>query len=142
MGPVLYAAVETRDGAAVQVISVDQRMELVTLSTLTYGISALVVLLLVAVAGWFVTGRLFSPLRRLRDTADAITIDDLGTRLRAHGNDEISDLTTSVNSMLDRLAMSVDAQRQLLDDVRHELKTPITIVRGHLEMMDPADPTM
>ena len=42
--------------------------------------------------------------------------------------------------MLDRLAMSVDAQRQLLDDVRHELKTPITIVRGHLEMMDPADP--
>ena len=55
-------------------------------------------------------------------------------------NDEIADLTSSVNSMLDRLAMSVDAQRQLLDDVRHELKTPITIVRGHLEMMDPADP--
>ncbi|WP_295844630.1 HAMP domain-containing sensor histidine kinase [uncultured Microbacterium sp.] len=139
-GPVLYAAVETRGGVVVQVISIDQRMELVTLSTVTYGISALVVLLLVGVAGWFVTGRLFSPLRRLRDTTDAITIDDLGTRLRAHGNDEISDLTTSVNSMLDRLAMSVDAQRQLLDDVRHELKTPITIVRGHLEMMNPADP--
>ncbi len=32
-----------------------------------------------------------------------------------------------------------DAQRRLLDDVRHELKTPITIVRGHLEIMDPAD---
>ncbi|MFX5562872.1 histidine kinase dimerization/phospho-acceptor domain-containing protein, partial [Acinetobacter baumannii] len=44
------------------------------------------------------------------------------------------------NSMLDRLAMSVEAQRQLLDDVRHELKTPITIVRGHLETMNPADP--
>lgn len=35
---------------------------------------------------------------------------------------------------------SFDAQRRLLDDVRHELKTPITIVRGHLELMDPADP--
>jgi len=33
-----------------------------------------------------------------------------------------------------------DAQRRLLDDVRHELKTPITIVRGHLELMDAADP--
>ncbi|WP_323741243.1 HAMP domain-containing sensor histidine kinase [Microbacterium sp. VKM Ac-2870] len=33
-----------------------------------------------------------------------------------------------------------DAQRRLLDDVRHELKTPITIVRGHLELMDPEDP--
>lgn len=139
-GPVLYAAVEGRGGAIVQVISVDQRMELVALSSVTYGVTALGVLILIGVAGYFVTGRLFSPLRRLRATADAITIDDLGTRLRAHGNDEISDLTISVNSMLDRLAMSVDAQRQLLDDVRHELKTPITIVRGHLEMMDPADP--
>lgn len=139
-GPVLYAAVDATGGVAVQVISIDQRMELVALSSFTYAASALGVLVLVGVVGWFVTGRLFSPLRRLRDTADAITIDDLGTRLRAHGNDEISDLTTSVNSMLDRLAMSVEAQRQLLDDVRHELKTPITIVRGHLETMDPADP--
>ena len=40
--------------------------------------------------------------------------------------------------MLDRLEGSVDVQRQLLDDVRHELKTPITIVRGHLELMDPS----
>lgn len=139
-GPLLYAAVEARGGTIVQVISMDQRMELVALSSVTYGVTALAVLILIGVAGYFATGRLFSPLRRLRDTADAITIDDLGARLRPHGNDEISDLTTSVNSMLDRLAMSVDAQRQLLDDVRHELKTPITIVRGHLEMMDPADP--
>ena len=36
---------------------------------------------------------------------------------------------------------SFDTQRQLLDDVRHELKTPITIVRGHLELMDPTDST-
>ncbi|WP_279071712.1 HAMP domain-containing sensor histidine kinase [Microbacterium lacticum] len=35
---------------------------------------------------------------------------------------------------------SFDTQRRLLDDVRHELKTPITIVRGHLELMDPNDP--
>ena len=139
-GPVLYAAVPLGASTAVQAISIDQRMELVTLSTTTFAITGTVVLLAVAVAGWFVTGVLFSPLRRLRDTADAITLADLGTRLPPQGNDEIADLTSSVNSMLDRLAMSVDAQRQLLDDVRHELKTPITIVRGHLEMMDPADP--
>ena len=39
--------------------------------------------------------------------------------------------------MLDRLAESSRGQRRLLDDVRHELKTPITIVRGHLELLDP-----
>jgi signal transduction histidine kinase len=42
--------------------------------------------------------------------------------------------------MLDRIEGSMDNQRQLLDDVRHELKTPITIVRGHLEMMDVENP--
>ena len=55
---------------------------------------------------------------------------DLSPRLPAQGNDDISDLSRTVNSMLDRLEGSVDVQRQLLDDVRHELKTPITIVRG------------
>jgi signal transduction histidine kinase len=63
----------------------------------------------------------------------------MSPRLAPQGNDDISDLTRTVNSMLDRLEGSVDVQRQLLDDVRHELKTPITIVRGHLEMMNPSD---
>ena len=139
-GPLLYAAVPLADATLVQAISVDQRMELVTLSTATYAIAGTLVLVAVAISGWFVTGILFSPLRQLRDTTDAITIADLGTRVqRAEANDEIGNLTASVNSMLDRLAMSVDAQRQLLDDVRHELKTPITIVRGHLETMNPDD---
>ena len=89
--------------------------------------------------GWFVAGRLLSPIRDLRDAADAITLDDMSPRLSPQGNDDISDLTRTVNSMLDRLEGSVDVQRQLLDDVRHELKTPITIVRGHLELMDPSD---
>ncbi|WP_458864575.1 histidine kinase dimerization/phospho-acceptor domain-containing protein, partial [Enterococcus faecium] len=52
----------------------------------------------------------------------------------------IADFTRTVNSMFDRLEASVDTQRQLLDDVRHELKTPLTIMRGHLEMMNPRDP--
>jgi len=139
-GPLLYTAVDSGDTTIVQAISIDQRMELVSLSTVTYAVSGALVLAAIGIVGWFVTGRLFSPLRELRDATDAITIADLGTRLRAEGNDEISDVTASVNSMLDRLEMSVAQQQQLLDDVRHELKTPITIVRGHLEMMDPADP--
>ena len=40
----------------------------------------------------------------------------------------------------DSAETAYEVQRRLLDDVRHELKTPITIVRGHLEVMDPADP--
>ncbi len=105
----------------------------------TYIMSAIVVLGAIGVVGWFVTGRLLSPIRQMRETADTITITDLSPRLPTQGNDDIADLSRTVNSMLDRLEGSVDVQRQLLDDVRHELKTPITIVRGHLELMDPSD---
>ncbi|MGL1283074.1 hypothetical protein ACSTKA_23180, partial [Vibrio parahaemolyticus] len=57
-GPVLFAAVHDGDASIVQAISIDQRMELVTLSTTTYAIAGAAVLLAVGVAGWFVTGRL------------------------------------------------------------------------------------
>lgn len=45
-----------------------------------------------------------------------------------------------MNGMLDRVSESVEAQRRLLDDVGHELRTPVTVVRGHLELMDIHDP--
>jgi signal transduction histidine kinase len=90
--------------------------------------------------GWFVSGRILRPLRSLRRTAAGIGEDDLTTRIDARGTDEVSDLSRAFNAMLDRLQRSFDAQRRLLDDVSHELRTPITIVRGHLELLDPADP--
>ena len=126
-------------GLYIRAVDLGAELEPVTTSMITFGIAALGTLIAIAGVGWFVVGHLLSPIRHLRATADAITISDLGARIPAPGNDDISDLTRTVNSMLERLEGSVGAQRQLLDDVRHELKTPITIVRGHLEMMDAAD---
>ena len=130
---------DPRQGLYVRAIDLGAELQPVTAAMTTYVIAAIAVLVAIGIVGWFVTGRLLSPIRHLRETADAITISDLSRRLEPHGNDDISDLSRTVNSMLDRLEDSVDVQRQLLDDVRHELKTPITIVRGHLELMDPQD---
>ncbi|MER3388901.1 MAG: ATP-binding protein [Microcella sp.] len=107
---------------------------------LTYAGLALLSLAAIGVAGWFVAGRLLSPLRDLTETASRITAAELSERIPVHGNDDVSALTETVNAMLERLDESLTAQRQLLDDVRHELKTPLTIVRGHLELMDPRNP--
>ncbi|MDX2375804.1 HAMP domain-containing histidine kinase [Microbacterium sp. LRZ72] len=132
---------DPREGVFVRAVNVTEELRPVTLSLLTYTASALATLTAMGIVGWFVAGRILSPIRRMRETADAITPTDLRARLPEAGNDDISDLSRTVNLMLDRLETSIDSQRQLLDDVRHELKTPITIVRGHLEMMDVSSPS-
>jgi signal transduction histidine kinase len=89
------------------------------------------------------TSRLLRPLRSLRTTAQRITDADLTDRIpedQLTSRDEVADLGRTMNEMLDRLATSFETQRRYLDDVGHELRTPITIVQGHQELMDPDDP--
>jgi two-component system OmpR family sensor kinase len=105
----------------------------------TYAVVALIALLAIGLVGWFVAGRLLRPIRQLRSTASRITASDRRERIPVVGQDDVSDLTRTINDMLDRLDGAITSQNQLLDDVRHELKTPITILRGHLELLDVTD---
>jgi signal transduction histidine kinase len=97
-------------------------------------------MVIVGIVAWVVSGRLLAPLRDLRRTAEQISESDLSGRIAVNGSDDVAELTRTVNAMLGRLEASFVSQRRLLDDAGHELRTPITIVRGHLELMDPADP--
>ena len=100
-----------------------------------------VTLLGAAGAAWLLAGRILRPLRHVADTARTITDTDLSGRIPSSGEgDELDGLVSTVNGMLDRVETGVSAQRRFIDDVGHELRTPITIVRGHLEVLDPADP--
>jgi two-component system, OmpR family, sensor kinase len=56
-------------------------------------------------------------------------------RLGWAGRDEITELTRTFNGMLDRLEQAFETQRAFVDDAGHELRTPITIIRGHLELL-------
>jgi signal transduction histidine kinase len=144
---VKYVAIPVQLGSAasqgvfVVAVDVDARLLPLTDAFRTFAIVALVSLLVVGLVGWFVSGRLLAPIRQLRETAARITASDVSERIAVTGSDDVSDLTVTVNDMLDRLETTLTGQRQLLDDVGHELKTPVTIVRGHLELMDPADAT-
>ena len=97
--------------------------------------------LLAAGGAWVVAGRILRPVRDVAATAQGITETDLSRRISVEGRpaDELTDLALSVNGMLDRLESGVAGQRRFLDDAGHELRTPITIVRGHLDVLDPAD---
>jgi two-component system, OmpR family, sensor kinase len=145
-GPVRYLAVpltaedETRGVFLAAQFVRDQRAE-VDVAVLVAAAVAGVVLLVATAAGWLVAGRLLQPVRRLTESARSISETDLSRRLPVEGDDEIAELTRTYNAMLDRLDAAFAAQREFVDDAGHELRTPITIVRGHLEVMgdDPAE---
>ena len=105
-----------------------------------YAASAVVTVALAGALSWFGVERLLRPIEELRRATDSIDERDLTTRVAVRGRDDLSALAGAVNRMLDRVQRSVETQRELLDDVGHELRTPITVVRGHLELIDAADP--
>ena len=136
----LAVAGDGEQGIYVVALNVNEELNELYASFTTYAIVAALALLTVGLVGWFVAGRLLRPIRQLRAAASRITASDRSERIPISGNDDVSALTGTVNDMLDRLDAALTSQRQLLDDVRHELKTPITIVRGHLELLDPSEP--
>lgn len=119
---------------------VDAGMESLNRTFATYAGIGLGTVIFIGFIGWLTVGQLLRPIRLLQQTARSITETDLSERIPVLGRDDLAELTTTINEMLDRLETAVNSQRQLLDDVGHELRTPITIVRGHLELIDPEDP--
>jgi two-component system sensor histidine kinase MprB len=98
---------------------------------------------LAALLGRLVSGAAIAPLKRLTQTTEHVALTrDLSGRIQSTGGDEIGRLATSFNAMLDALQSSmgaldasVDAQRQLVADASHELRTPVTSLRTNIEIL-------
>lgn len=95
----------------------------------------LVVAILASLLAWVIAGRVLTPLRLLTETTRSISESDLMRRIPVKGSDEIAELTITFNEMLQRLQAAFSSQRDFIDDASHELRTPITIIRGHLELL-------
>jgi two-component system sensor histidine kinase MprB len=80
---------------------------------------------------------LLRPVRSLTEHAERIAATgDLGERTDERRSDELGRLAVAFNTMLEALAASVAAQRQLVADASHELRTPLTTARTNLEVME------
>jgi signal transduction histidine kinase len=91
-------------------------------------------------AAWWAARRALSPLSRIAQRASRVTAGDLSVRMGpVTTRDEIGDVATAIDAMLDRLEVAFAAQRQFVHDASHELRTPLTIARGHLEVALPGE---
>ncbi len=94
-----------------------------------------ILLIIVLVLAWWLSGKVLSPLRTLSATAHQISETDLTARIAVEGNGEIAEVAHTFNEMMDRLSSAFQTQRNFINDAGHELRTPITIIQGHLELM-------
>jgi two-component system sensor histidine kinase MprB len=86
--------------------------------------------------GMIVSGAALAPVRRLtRATENVAETGNLSERIEVSGNDELSRLACSFNTMLSALEESTRMQRQLVADASHELRTPLTSLRTNIEVL-------
>jgi signal transduction histidine kinase len=140
-GDIRYLAVPVRiDGAARGLFVVTARLgeeeDDVNDVLEVNAIIALCVLLVASGLAFLAAGRVLAPLRDVADTARSITETDLKRRIAVESDDEIADLARTFNEMLDRLEAAFSTQRDFLSDAGHELRTPITIIQGHLDLLE------
>jgi signal transduction histidine kinase len=93
-------------------------------------------ILVASIIGLALAGRVLRPLRLLAETAETITATDLTKRIYVRGGDEASRIAMAFNEMLERLEAVVATQRQFLDYASHELRVPLTVVRGNVEVLE------
>lgn len=88
----------------------------------------------VFIVGFFLSRGFVGGLRRLEQTAKKITAGDLSARAEVRSKDAVGSLTITFNNMASRIEELLEHQRQLVQAVAHELRTPISSVRFDIEM--------
>ena len=94
-------------------------------------------IILSAGAGYIVSRNLLKPIDRITKIAKEISITDLNKRIEISGpDDELARLSVTFNEMIERLESSFEKQSQFVSDASHELRTPISVIQGYINLID------
>lgn len=92
-------------------------------------------IVLVVMLGWFYANQALKPITDIVRQVDEITANRLNRRLKVNeSKDELNHLSVTFNRMLDRLQESFETQRNFVSHASHELRTPITKIKGEIEV--------
>jgi signal transduction histidine kinase len=95
-----------------------------------------VTILIMLFVSKFTAGRGIKPINKIINTAELITNDNLSKRIDypVH-KDELYLLVDTINKLLNRLQEGINRERQFISDASHELKTPLSVIKGNLEVL-------
>lgn len=80
--------------------------------------------------------RVLAPIRDIASMAETLSESNLSNRINIAGTkNELKDLASVINRMLDRIERSYNSQKQFVSDASHELRTPISVIRGYTDML-------
>lgn len=80
--------------------------------------------------------RVLAPIRDIASMAETLSESNLSNRINIAGTkNELKDLAAVINRMLDRIERSYNSQKQFVSDASHELRTPISVIRGYTDML-------
>lgn len=92
-------------------------------------------LILVFISGWYFSGQALSPIKKVMNQVDNISISKLNLRVdEGNGTDEIARLAKTFNQMLERLELAFKVQKNFIGNASHELRTPLTAIIGQIEV--------
>jgi two-component system sensor histidine kinase BaeS len=95
--------------------------------------SGIFTILIALLLGWLLARTLTAPVRELTAATQAMAAGDLNQRVHVYAQDEIGNLALSFNQMSADLARGSQLRKQMTADLAHDLRTPLTILRGYLE---------
>ncbi len=134
---VLTRTIDTEQGPAT--LAVATRFDAITQSLTTLARSLAVAIpllaLFVGIISWIVVGRTLRPVETIRREVETIATADLDRRIPVgRRGSELARLATTMNAMLARIERGHHRQQQFVADASHELRSPLTRMRGHLEV--------
>lgn len=93
-------------------------------------------LLIIVIASNKLSTKVLKPINNIIKTASSISTKDLTVRInKTNTGDELDNLITIINNMLERLNIAFDNQSKFISDVSHELRTPLAIIKGYAELI-------